>query len=196
MSLRFSFLRGFYDPLYLAVTCPMLFLPEEYSMWFTLGDHFWRDSVFSAYWFDSGYLVLPVYGGFVRISFFLRGLLGSCVRFSSCSPPVPCLPRRVQDVGLLPRSCRQRKLYALGWFCWCRRTSRYVSFFCSQAQMLGIMAGMTQRDRRDVSLLQFSDTLVKCLLLSATGAWGFTVPINCGGPAVSVLRRCRIPVVV
>ena len=28
----------------------------------------------------------------------------------------------------MPRSCRQRQLYALGWFCWCRRTSRYVPF--------------------------------------------------------------------
>ena len=70
MSLRFSFLRGFCGPSYLAVTCPMLFLPEEYITWFTLADHFWRDSVFSAYWFDNGYLVLPVYGGFVRMSFF------------------------------------------------------------------------------------------------------------------------------
>ena len=89
----FSLLVGFYGPLYLAVTCPMFFLPEEYSTWFTLGDHFWRDSVFSADWFDSGYMVLPVYGGFVRISYFQCGLLGSCVRFSSCSLPVQCLLR-------------------------------------------------------------------------------------------------------
>ena len=46
--------------------------------------------------------------------------------------------------------------------------------------------------RRDVSQLQFSDTLVTCLLLSEIGAWGFTVPKNCGGPAVAVLRRSSI----
>ena len=46
------------------------------------------------------------------------------------------------------------------------------------------------------SQLQFLDTLVTCPLLSTTGAWGLTVPLNCGGPAVAVLRRCRIPVVV
>ena len=44
-----SLLVGFYSPLYLAVTCPMLFLPEVYCTWFSLGDHFWRDSVFSAF---------------------------------------------------------------------------------------------------------------------------------------------------
>ena len=38
--------------------------------------------VLSASWFDSGYMFFPVYGGFVRIPFFLRSLLGPCVRFS------------------------------------------------------------------------------------------------------------------
>ena len=68
------------------------------------------------FWFDSGYMLLPVYGGFIRISYFRRGLLGSCVRFSSCSPPVLCLPRRVQEIGSLPCSYRQRQLCALAGF--------------------------------------------------------------------------------
>ena len=38
------------------------------------------------------------------------------------------------------------------------------------------------------SQLQFSDTLVTCLLLSTTGIWGWTVPKNCRGSADAVLR--------
>ena len=42
-------------------------------------------------------------------------VLGSCDRFSSCSP-VLCLSRRVQDLVLVPRSCRQRHWYAWAGF--------------------------------------------------------------------------------
>ena len=63
-ELLFSLMGGFYGPLFLAVTCSILFLAEEYSTWSTLGVDFWWDSLFSAYWFDSGYMVLPVFGGF------------------------------------------------------------------------------------------------------------------------------------
>ena len=48
-----SFRWYFYGPLYLAVTCSLWFLPEEYSTWFwemTSGN-----VVFRASWFDSGY---------------------------------------------------------------------------------------------------------------------------------------------
>ena len=75
---------------------------------------------------------------------FSTWLLGSCVRFSSCSPwresgacplylAVSCSVFAAKSAGMLdlsvPRSCRQRQLYALVWFCWCRRTSRHVPFF-------------------------------------------------------------------
>ena len=50
----------FYGPLYLAATCSVLVCPEEYSTWF------WEMTsgyvVFSASWFDSGYIFMPVYG--------------------------------------------------------------------------------------------------------------------------------------
>ena len=42
-------------------------------------------------------------------------VLGSCDRFSSCSP-VLFLPRRVQELDLVPRSCRQRHWYASAGF--------------------------------------------------------------------------------
>ena len=43
-----------------------------------------------------------------------------------------------------------------------------------------------------LSQLQFSDTLVTFPLFSTTGAWGLTVPNNCGDPAVAVLRSLLI----
>ena len=50
---------------------------------------------------DSGYMFLPVYGGFcTRI---LRSIL-------------VCLPRRVQDLDLVLCSCRQRHWYAWAGF--------------------------------------------------------------------------------
>ena len=62
--------------------------------------------VFSASWFDSGYMFFPVY----------EVIWKNCVRFSSCSP-VLCLPRRVQELDfLVPRSCRQRHWYAWAGF--------------------------------------------------------------------------------
>ena len=42
------------------------------------------------------------------------------------------------------------------------------------------------------SQLQFSDMLVSSPLFSTTGAWGLTVPNNCGDPAVAVLRSSLI----
>ena len=51
--------------------------------------------VFSASWFDSGYVLCPVYGGFCT------RILRSILVLLSCL----CLPRRV------PRSCRQRHWY-------------------------------------------------------------------------------------
>ena len=40
LTILFSLTGGFYGPLYLAVTCSILFLPEEYSTWSILGDDF------------------------------------------------------------------------------------------------------------------------------------------------------------
>ena len=53
----------FCGPLYLAATCSVLVLPEECG-----GRFFWETTsgfipVFSAIWFDSGYMCLSVYGG-------------------------------------------------------------------------------------------------------------------------------------
>ena len=66
--------------------------------------------------------------------------------------------------------------------------------------MLGITAGMDLKALDSCAARCFSVAVlghaVTCLLLSTTGAWGLTVPNNCGGPAVAVLRRCRFPVVV
>ena len=60
MHQKDSCLAPFYGPLYLEVTHSYC-LPEEYSTSF-----FWektsRVAVFSASWFDSGYLFMPVYG--------------------------------------------------------------------------------------------------------------------------------------
>ena len=56
------------------------FLLEEYSTWFTLGDDFWRISVFSASRFDSGYMLLPVYVvvGTVSVYSGMLVLSGTC----------------------------------------------------------------------------------------------------------------------
>ena len=84
-----SWLVSLHGPVYLAVTCSVLFLPEEYSTWFTLGDDFWRDSVFSAYWFESGNMLLRVYGGFgsnfLYSTWFTRILRSVLVLLSTCS---------------------------------------------------------------------------------------------------------------
>ena len=68
-------MRIFYGPLHLAVTCSVLVCLRSTCVDF-LETTSGILSLFSASWFDSGYMFLPVYGGFVR---------GSCVRFSSCS---------------------------------------------------------------------------------------------------------------
>ena len=53
----------FCGPLYLAATCSVLVLPDE------CGGRFFQETtsgfipVFSAFWFDSGYMCLSVYGG-------------------------------------------------------------------------------------------------------------------------------------
>ena len=54
--------------------------------------------------------------------------------------PVQCLPRRVQEYWFFGAA-----LVCLGWFCWCRRTLRYVPFFGSQAQMLASWPVLTRR---------------------------------------------------
>ena len=60
--------------------------------------------------------------------------------------------------------------------------------------MLGIFVGMDRKERYAARCFTVVvlDTLVTCLLLSTTGASGFTVPKNCGGPAVAVLFSSSI----
>ena len=62
LTVLFSLMGGCYRPLHLAVTCSIWFLPEEYRnsiFWEMLSGYV----VFSASWFDSGYMSRPVYGG-------------------------------------------------------------------------------------------------------------------------------------
>ena len=54
---------GFYGPLYLAVACSTLFVPEEYSYAVFLGDDFRICRIQLFIWFDSGYIFMSVYGG-------------------------------------------------------------------------------------------------------------------------------------
>ena len=56
-----SFFFFFYGSIYLAATCSVLGLPEEFIYAVFRGDHSRSFSVFSASWFDSGYMLLPVY---------------------------------------------------------------------------------------------------------------------------------------
>ena len=58
----------FSGPLYLAVDCSTLPVPEEYIMWIILGDDFRMDAVFSSLRFVSGYKFTSVYEGFWSIS--------------------------------------------------------------------------------------------------------------------------------
>ena len=74
-------------------------LPEEFLCGFFLGVDFW------IYFRVQRFLVRQWIHVFFQ--FTEAFVLGSCDRFSSCSP-VLCLPRRVQDLDLVPRSCRQR----------------------------------------------------------------------------------------
>ena len=82
-----SWLVSLYGSLYLAVTCSIWFLPEEYNTCL-----FWekvsRNAVFSASWFDSGYMLLPVYGFWSIVSVF-SARLGSqwstlCASYGVC----------------------------------------------------------------------------------------------------------------
>ena len=156
-----SLLVGFYGPLYLAVTCPMLFLPEVYCTWFTLGDQFWRDSVFCAFGLtvDTCYCQsTEAFSNFLFSTWFTRILRSILVLLSACS----VFAAKSTGNWIAAVLVSTTAVVCSGWFCWYRRTSRYISFFSSQAQMLGIMAGRTRGTvmRRDVSLL-----------LSTTGAW-------------------------
>ena len=104
--------------------------PEEYEkLGFFPGDDFWIFSCIQRYlvrqWIhvcvssevlsDKG-VDMPV----VMLDSLVQTVLGQVV-------DVPVVVQRqarglsVQIAVLVP--------YALGWFCWCRRTSRYVSFF-------------------------------------------------------------------
>ena len=62
--------------------------------------------VFSASWFDSGYMLFPVYGGF-----FTR-ILRSILILLSCSVFAAKSPGKLDF--LVPRSCRQRGIGMLG----------------------------------------------------------------------------------
>ena len=56
-----SWLVSLYGPLYLAVTCSIWFWPKEYST-SSFGEKTSGVAVFSASWFDSGNIFVPVYG--------------------------------------------------------------------------------------------------------------------------------------
>ena len=73
--------------------------------------------VFSASWFDSGYTSFPVYRGFSTNFLFLSvvtRILRSILVLLTCSVFVAKSTGKLDF--LVPRSCRQRQLYALGWF--------------------------------------------------------------------------------
>ena len=58
-----SVFGGFYDPLYLTVTCSFLVLPVEYSYAeFSETETRPQNSIFSSCWFDSGYVYTSVCG--------------------------------------------------------------------------------------------------------------------------------------
>ena len=59
-------MRIFYGPLYLAVTCSVLVCLRSACVDFFRETTSGFISVFSASWFDSGYMFLPVYGGFLH----------------------------------------------------------------------------------------------------------------------------------
>ena len=60
-----SWLVSLSGPLYLAVTCLTLGLPEEYNTWIVLGDDFRKCRIQLFTWFDSGYIFMSVYRGLV-----------------------------------------------------------------------------------------------------------------------------------
>ena len=67
---------------------------------------------------------LPVYGGFCT------RILRSIVVLLSCS----VFAAKGTGFGLGAALVSTTALVCLGWFCWCRRTSRYVPFFCFHIQ--------------------------------------------------------------
>ena len=69
----------FYSPCTWQSLVLFWFLPEECSYAVFLGVDFWRYSVFSAYWFDSGHMVLPVYGGFCLYFLFSTWFFGAAL---------------------------------------------------------------------------------------------------------------------
>ena len=79
---------------------------------------FLRNDLFSASWFDSGYMFFQFTEAFV---------LGSCDRFSSCSP-----------VLCFPRSCRQRHWYAWAGFARVDALrAMFISFVTVHSALLG-----------------------------------------------------------
>ena len=99
----------FCGPLYLAATCSVLVLPEECGGRFfceTIAGFF---PVFSAFWFDSGYMCLSVYGGVglagcdAPRAVFLRGFSGPDALHHGWYGPAGAVCGAVQNTAESPQ---------------------------------------------------------------------------------------------